>query len=94
MIKGINNQHYYDLESYLDMESFQKLQPEIYTGFAEAREFAKEGTWMKPGFTWKDSSYIINWKPIPYALEEFIELPDDDPIKIEGMKSLLEFHFY
>lgn len=84
-IKGINNQSYYDLEQYLDMNTFDLLQPEILKGFAQAREFAKEGTWMKPGFTWKDASYIINWKPIPTALDEFLALPDSDPIKITGL---------
>ena len=67
-------------------ETFEKLQPEIMHGFAAAREFAKEGTWMAPGFTFEDMSYTLNWKPIYQALEEFQLLADDDPIKIEGMK--------
>lgn len=74
------------MEPYLDMETFEKLQPEIMRGFAEARPYAKEATWMKPGFDIKDMSYTLNWKPIFAALEEFQELPDDDPVKIEGMK--------
>ena len=56
MIKGINSNSYLDLESYLDMDTFDKLQPEIYRGFSEAREYAKEGTWMKPGFSFRDMS--------------------------------------
>ena len=47
-ILGINNTPYYDMEPYLDMATFDRLQPEIIRGFADAREFAKEGTWMKP----------------------------------------------
>jgi len=86
MIKGINGQPYLNLEQYIDMETFDKLQPEIMRGFAEARWFAKEGTWMKPGFEFKDMSYVLNWKPIYAAMEEFQSLPDNDPIKIEGMK--------
>jgi len=86
MLRGINKQPYVDLASYLDMDTFDQLQTEIYTGFALAREYAKEGTWMKPGFTWKDCSYIVNWKPIPNAIDEFLALPDNDPVKIEGMK--------
>lgn len=86
MIKGINNQPYIDLAPYLDLEKFNELQPEIYSGFALARSYAKEGTWMAPGFDWKDASYTINWKPIYKAVDEFQQLPDDDPIKIEGMK--------
>ena len=48
MITGINNQAYFDMSSYLDMDTFDKLQPEIIRGFSEAREYAKEGTWMTP----------------------------------------------
>lgn len=86
MIKGINGQKYFDMEKYLDMKTFEKLQPEIIHGFSAAREFAKEGTWMAPGFTFEDMSYKLNWKPIYQALEEFQSLADDNPIKVEGMK--------
>ena len=84
--RGINGIPYFDMEKYLDMETFEKLQPEIIHGFATAREYAKEGTWMAPGFTFEDMSYTLNWKPIYQALEEFQSLADDNPIKVEGMK--------
>ena len=84
--RGINGIPYFDMEKYLDMETFEKLQPEIIHGFATAREYAKEGTWMAPGFTFEDMSYTLNWKPIYQALEEFQLLADDNPIMIEGMK--------
>ncbi len=86
MIKGINNNPYFDMTPYLDMETFDKLQPEIYKGFALARQYAKEGTWMAPGFTFEDMSYIPNWKPIYKAMEEFKELPMDNPIKQAGLE--------
>jgi hypothetical protein len=84
-IKGINNLPYIDMEPYLDMETFDNLQPEIIKGFAQSRMFAKEGTWMSPGFTFEDMSYVHNWKPIYQAMEEFNSLPDSDPIKQAGM---------
>lgn len=74
------------MSSFIDMTVFDNLQPEIIRGFAEARSFAKEGTWMVPGFTWTEASYTPHWKPIYKAMEEFMALPDNDPIKIEGMK--------
>lgn len=86
MIKGINNKSYFDLESYLDLQSFQDFQPEILTGFALAREYAKEGTWMTPGFSLDDMSYQIHWKPIYQAMDEFMKLPKDDPIYQAGIK--------
>jgi hypothetical protein len=85
-IKGINNQKYIDMEPYLDMETFDKLQPEIISGFAQARMFAKEGTWMTPGFTFEDMSYVHNWKPIYKAMTEFLDLPNDSPVKQAGLK--------
>jgi hypothetical protein len=94
MIKGINNAPYLDLESYLDMNKFDLLQPEIIRGFAEAREHAKEGTWMAPGFTFEQMSYQPYWKPIYKAMEEFMALPDTAPIKIAGMPLYKDFNNY
>lgn len=90
-IKGINNLPYLDMEPYLNMEEFDRLQSEIFRGFADAREFAKEGTWMVPGFTLNDASYKPNWKPIYIAIEEFLSLPDDDPVKIGGIDLYRDF---
>lgn len=91
---GINNQPYIDMAPYLDMDQFNNLQPEIIRGFAEAREFAKEGTWMAPGFTFEDMSYRHNWKPIYEAMAEFLSLPDDNPLKIAGMPLYKDFNDY
>jgi hypothetical protein len=86
MIRGIDHKPYIALDPYLDVEGFTKLHPEICKGFALARDYAKEGTWMSPGFKFDDMSYTINWKPIYQAFEEYQKLPDTDPIKIEGQK--------
>lgn len=83
---GINDQPYFNMEPYLDMIGFDQLQPEIIRGFAEARMYAKEGTWMTPGFTFDDMSYRISWKPIYEAMAEFMALPDTDPIKQVGLE--------
>jgi hypothetical protein len=85
MIAGINGNTYLDMTPYIDMNKFDTLQPEILKGFALARQYAKEGTWMAPGFTFEDMSYIPNWKPIHKAMSEFLDLPNDDPIKIAGL---------
>ena len=63
MIKGIGGQPYIALDEHIDIEGFRNLHPEICRGFALAREYAKEGTWMSPGFDPKDMSYQLNWKP-------------------------------
>ena len=84
--RGINGIPYFDMEEYIDMDGFEKLQPEIVTGFALAREYAKEATWMTPGFTFENMSYIHNWKPIYQALQEWQQLSNEDPIKQAGAK--------
>lgn len=90
MIRGIGGKPYINLDEHLDIEGFRNLHYEIAKGFALAKDYAKEGTWMKPGFDWSDASYIINWKPIYQAWEEYQALPDDDPIKTEGNEILPE----
>jgi hypothetical protein len=94
MIKGINGLPYFNMESYINMEEFDKLQPEIIRGFAEAREFAKEGTWMEPGFSFDNMSYRVSWKPIYEAMKEFHNLPDDSPIKQGGIDLFKDFKNY
>jgi hypothetical protein len=84
MIKGIGGTPYISLDPFLDIEGFKSLHTEIARGFSLARDYAKEGTWMSPGFDWKNASYIINWKPIYKALEEYLQLPKDHPIRIVG----------
>jgi len=86
MIRGIGNRPYINLDPYLDIDGFKGLHPEIAKGFALARDYAKEGTWMSPGFDFKDMSYTMDWKPIYKAVEEYLELPEDDPIRIIGDK--------
>ena len=92
MIKGIGGKPYINLDPYLDVEGFRKLHPEICRGFALARDYAKEGTWMAPGFDWKDASYIMDWKPIYKAHEEYLNLPETHPIKQHG-KEIYPYDF-
>lgn len=86
MIRGFENLPYINLDPFLDITGFQNLHAEIASGMAQAREFAKEGTWMKPGFNFDDMSYIANWKPVYQAFEEYQQLEANDPIRIEGDK--------
>jgi len=83
-MRGIGGEPYLNLDKFLNIDGFKKLTPEIAKGIALARDYAKEGTWMAPGFDWKDASYILNWKPIYKAWEEYQALSDDDPVKVYG----------
>lgn len=86
MIRGIDKKPYINLDPYLDIEGFRNLHPEICKGFAQARDYAKEGTWMSPGFKLEDMSYIVNWKPIYQAFSEYQSLSDSHPIKQVGQE--------
>lgn len=88
MIRGIGGNPYINLDPYLDVEGFKKLHPEICKAFAAARDYAKEGTWMSPGFDQSRGSYIWDWKPIYKAFEQYQALPENDPIKIQGQDIL------
>jgi hypothetical protein len=92
MIRGIGGREYINLDQYLDISGFLDIHPEIAKGMALARDYAKEGTWMEPGFDWSYASYIINWKPIYQAWNEYQQLSEENPIKIEGNK-ILPFDF-
>lgn len=95
MIRGIGGKPYINLDPFLDIDGFVNLHADICKGFALARDYAKEGTWMAPGFDWKDASYIIDWKPIYQAWDEYQSLPDHDPVKIVGDSILpLDFNDY
>ena len=84
MIKGINGKPYINLDAFVDIKGFQDTFEETCKAFALARNYAKEGTWMSPGFEISELSYIPDWKPIYKAFEEYQALPEDHPIKIQG----------
>ena len=90
MIKGIGGKPYIDLDPHLDIETFKNLHPEICKGFALARDYAKEGTWMEPGFEWNDCSYILNWKPIYKAWNEYQALPITILLRSKAIKYCLQ----
>lgn len=84
MIRGIGGKPYINLDPFLDVNGFVDLHPEICKGFALARDYAKEGTWMSPGFDQSRGSYQWDWKPIYKAFEEYNALPLDHPIRLAG----------
>ena len=86
MIRGIGGKPYINLDPFLDVQGFIDLHPEICKGLALARDYAKEGTWMTPGFDQSRGSYKWDWKPIYKAHEEYLALADDHPVKVQGQE--------
>lgn len=84
MIKGINNQQYFDLDKYLDIKGWIDLHPEICVGLVNA-EHKKEGNL----YTCADAELSPHYgyrKFIYKAIEEYNDLADTHPIKIHGEK--------
>lgn len=84
MIKGIFGRDYIDLSSLIDLNSFDKLHPEICRGFAIAKDLASIGSVDVPDGFMNLDEYRGQFKPLHKAYEEFLKLPDTDPIKING----------
>lgn len=92
MIKGIQDKPYIDLSNYLDLESFDKLHPEICRGFvlAKTKNLSYRGNLLLDKADQEQVNleiYNDTIKPVWYRYEEYLELPEDHPIKV-GAKNL------
>jgi len=84
MLKGINNKPYYNLESYVDLQKFDDIQHKVHRGLAQAGDIAQQGTFTSLNFDISKRSVPLHWKPLHEALDDFLNLPKDDPIKVNG----------
>ena len=84
MLKGINNKPYHNLESYVDLQKFDDIQPNVVRGLALAGDSAQQGAFTRLNHDISKRGVPLPWKPLHDALDEFLELPKDDPIKING----------
>jgi hypothetical protein len=82
-IRGIHNNPYIDLTNHIDLESYDKLLPEIYRGFATARHLLIDGFQTIK----TNSGRPGKFKALYQALEELKALPDNDIIK-QGAQGL------
>lgn len=99
-LKSINGKSYIDLSNYVDLSKFDEMQPNIFRGFALAKEFAQVGNldilpeWLNLDSTEK------SYKPLIIAYEEYKQLPNDDPLivnssglTIDQLATYLKFAF-
>lgn len=84
MIKGILGHPYIDLSNIIDVVDFDNLHPEICRGFALAKHLAAFGSIDVPEGFMHLKVYNNQFKPLYKAYEEFLNLPETDPIKING----------
>ena len=70
-----------DLSKYVNLNSFDSIQPEIYRGLAKAKSLAKVGNLdISPNCLTKTNKF----KPLCLALEEYNSLDANDPLKVYG----------
>lgn len=84
MIKGIFGKTYIDLSQCINLEKFDVLHPKICRGFSLAKDLALIGNIDVPKDFMNLDLYENQFKPLFKAHEEFLNLPDNDPIKING----------
>ncbi len=84
--KSIKGQPYLDLEKYVDLKSFDKIQADIYRGFALAKHLADEGSLDVPSYMVNDQAHNFRFKPLFRTYQEFLDLPLDNPIKRIGIE--------
>jgi hypothetical protein len=85
MIKGIHRKPYIDLSKFIDHRSFTALHPEICRGIALGSKDAAQGSIDVPDDFMNLEVYKNSFKPLYKSYEEFLQLPDSDPVKINGI---------
>lgn len=85
MIKGINGKPYIDLSNFIDLKSFTDLHPEICRNIALGSKDAAYGIIDVPDGFMNLDSYKNSFKPLHKSYQEFLNLPDNDLIKFNGI---------
>lgn len=76
-ITGINDQPYFDLKDYIDLQSYDNLHSEICRGFVKANHLIINGSQVIN----EGSINPSNFKPLYEAYKELQALPDSEPLK-------------
>lgn len=84
-MNGLYSKTHLELEEFVDMKMFDEIQLEILKGIAIAKPDADHG-YLLPFAIYdpNELSYHLSFKPLMTAYQEYMKLPDTDPIKITG----------
>jgi len=83
-MKRINNKPFLDLSEYIDLKSFDQLQPKIWKGLAKSKNLAQIGNLdINPGSLDLDGNNC-SYLPLCSALEKFNKIDNDDSIKLHS----------
>jgi len=84
-MKGLHGLPFYELEKFIDMESFDKIQIDIWKGIAVARSKVRHG-YLPPYLIYDPDklSSKLTVRPLMAAYQEYKNLPDTDILKVTG----------
>jgi hypothetical protein len=84
MIKGIAGKPWVNLSELADFSGFYNLHPNICKSFAITKEQVPHGILDAPKEYLNSKIYDNQFKQLSQAYSEFLNLPDNNPIKING----------
>ena len=93
MNNGIYGKSYIDIVKHIDIDSFDKLHPEICSGFVSAQHEIKYGylDLYEPNKPFVNlDTYDTSLKPVWYFYDKYKTLPDAHPIKVAGTRFTTE----
>jgi hypothetical protein len=84
-MNGLYGKTHFELEEFIDLTRFDQIQLDIWKGIAIAKPLVRNGYLIhNRAFDLADMSYELDFVPLMLAYEEYVKLPDTDPIKITG----------
>lgn len=87
MLRGIFGQPYLDLSQYVNLQEFDKLHPEICRAFVLGKNHAGQGNLQLDKSDQENvnlDTYCGEVNPVWLMYEQYLKLPDNDPIKLAG----------
>lgn len=82
---GVFGQTHFELEHLIDLKTFDDIQLDILKGMALSKKLTIRGQFRNPIVDEQRSYVFDKVKPMFHAYEEFMALPDSDPVKQIGL---------
>jgi len=82
---GIAGKPYIDLSDHIDLSGYDKLHPIICKNLIEAKDHMYVGTLHAPKDFLRLGEHEGTLKTLVSVHHDFLQLPDDDPVKVNGL---------
>lgn len=94
MIIGLYGKTHFELEQYIDLKTFDEIQMDVWKGIATAKSIVNNGYLIEnPVYDKKDLSDTHSYKPLMTAYQEYLSLPDNDPLKVQAQEIEKDFGY-